>query len=304
MSNDTIRAARINAKSTIIAALITAIIGAVVSLVTFFYGQSNTERKTVEILSDYIESVDENASYQKTLQTVSEEYKKQENQIGDLKSENQQLQQELSDKEEVELKNVALISDGLKIQENVNKAILLLDDNNTYYSETMLNLILKNQLSYDHSKNTVFFNTTNENILSETKIDLFDTNVLYDGTCYKKFIASEGESFSMGSDTYNEGFEIYDDHSLFGEGDGYALFDLNGEYSKMSFLVGRTNEYEKQDVILKVYLDNEYVEEYSLNSQSPPVSLTIDLNYANNLKLEITGGSRVKYGFANVLLYY
>lgn len=72
----------------------------------------------------------------------------------------------------------------------------------------------------------------------------------------------------------------------------------------MSFLVGRTNEYEKQDVILKVYLNNEYVEEYSLNSQSSPVSLTIDLNYANNLKLEITGGSRVKYGFANVLLYY
>ncbi len=56
----------------------------------------------------------------------------------------------------------------------------------------------------------------------------------------------------MGSTTYNKGFVIYDDHSLFGEGDGYALFDLQGKYSKITFDVGRTNEYEKQDVLLKV----------------------------------------------------
>ena len=104
--------------------------------------------------------------------------------------------------------------------------------------------------------------------------------------------------------TYNKGFVIYDDHSLFGQGDGYALFDLQGKYSKISFDVGRTNEYEKQDVSLKVYLDNEYVEEYSLNAESPPITLEINLNYANSLKLEITGGSRVKYGFANVILHY
>ena len=108
----------------------------------------------------------------------------------------------------------------------------------------------------------------------------------------------------MGSSTYNKGFVIYDDHSLFGEGDGYALFDLQGKYSKISFDVGRTNEYNKDDVRLKVYLNNEYVEEYFLNAESPPVPLEINLNYANNLKLEITGGGKVIYGFANVVLSY
>ena len=53
-----------------------------------------------------------------------------------------------------------------------------------------------------------------------------------------------------------------------------------------------------------LFRSNEYVEEYSLDAESPPVPLEIDLNYANNLKLEITGGGRVKYGFANVILSY
>lgn len=146
--------------------------------------------------------------------------------------------------------------------------------------------------------------TTDSKNDSTSKINLMDTNVLYEGVCYKIYLPSESDSFSMGSKTYNTGFVMYDDHSLFGEGDGYTLFDLGGEYSKISFSVGRTNEYEKQDVKLNVYLNGEYMEEYSLNAESPPINLEIDLNYANNLKLEITGGSRVKYGFADVVLYY
>lgn len=164
--------------------------------------------------------------------------------------------------------------------------------------------MLENKLSYDAGQNMIFYGTNGENISAETKIDLFDTNVLYEGTCYRKYLPSEGNTFSMESGTYNKGFVIYDDHSILGDGDGYALFDLQGNYSKMTFDVGRTNEYEKEDIVLKVYLDDVYIEEYSLNAQSPPIPLEIDLNYANSMKLEITGGFKVKYGFANVILYY
>ena len=180
----------------------------------------------------------------------------------------------------------------------------LIVDNNNYYSESILNLILDNKLSYNSNQNTIYYTPKGENISGETKIDLFDTDVLYDGTCYETYSPSAGNTFSMGSNTYNKGFVIYDDHSFFGEGDGFALFDLQSKYSKMTFDVGRTNEYEKEDVVLKVYLNEEYVEEYSLDAQSPPISLEIDLKYANSMKLEITGGGRVKYGFANVILYY
>ncbi len=213
------------------------------------------------------------------------------------------LQNQISNTPDFDFKNSALISEGLKIQDSINKSVLLVD-NSIYYSENILNLVLKSRFSYDLNQNTVFYNTNGENISSETKIDLFNTKVLYDGTCYGTYLPSEGKTFSMGSSTYNKGFVIYDDHSLFGEGDGYALFDLQGKYSKISFDVGRTNEYNKDDVRLKVYLNNEYVEEYFLNAESPPVPLEINLNYANNLKLEITGGGKVIYGFANVVLSY
>ena len=52
----------------------------------------------------------------------------------------------------------------------------------------------------------------------------------------------------MGSGTYNEEFVIYDDHSLYENEDGYALFDLQGKYSKISFDIGRSNEYEMKEV--------------------------------------------------------
>lgn len=301
-------------KAAIISALITALIATLTSVLIFFLGnfstQATLEKNTVETLSEYFDSVDKDMSYKQALQTVyeeskqkDEEIKQKDEEISILNQQNTKFENEMSKIPNFEFKNPILIADGLKVQDSVNKSVLVVDNNN-YYSEGILNLVLKNMFSYDAAQNTVFYNATGENVFSETKVDLFETNVLYEGTCYGTFLPTDGKTFSMGSNTYNKGFVIYDDHSLFGEGDGYALFDLQGKYSKMTFDVGRTNEYEKQDVVLKVYLNDEYVEEYSLNAQSPPVQLEIGLNYANNMKLEITGGSRVKYGFSNVILYY
>ena len=272
-------------------------------LLTYFLTDTSTQATIVERLSVYFDVVDKNMSYEQAIQALREDSKELVNANLQLKAQNIDLQNKVSDTPNIEFKNPDIIADGLKVQESANKAVLVIDNKN-YYSEDMVNQMLKYKFIYSSEQNTLFYNTKQEIITSETKIDLFDTGVLYDGTCYEKFLPSDGKSFPMGSDTYNKGFVIYDDHSLFGDGDGYALFDLKGGYSKISFDVGRTNEYEKQNVVLKVYLDNEYVEEYSLNAQSPPVHLEINLNYANNMKLEITGGSRVKYGFANAILYY
>lgn len=294
-------------KGAIIGALITGFITILSSVLIFFLGdfsnQATLEKSTVETLSDYFDSVNKDMSYKQALQTIYEDSNQKDEEIRKLNQQNDDFQKQISSIPKFEFRNPFLISDGLKVQDSVNKGVIVIDDSN-YYSENILNLVLKNKLLYDSSQNTVFYNVNGENISTETKVDLFDTNVLYEGTCYGTYLPSDGNTFSMGSSTYNKGFVLYDDHSLFGEGDGYALFDLQGKYSKIAFDVGRTNEYEKQDVILKVYLNGEYVEEYPLNAQSPPVQLEIELNYANDMKLEVTGGSRVKYGFANVILYY
>lgn len=290
-------------KGEIIGALITTLGSVIIFFLGNFSTQATLEKNTVETLSEYFDSIDKDMSYEQALQTVYEDSKRKDEEISKLSVKSEDYQNQISSTPNFEFKNPTLITDGLKVQDSINKSVIVVDNKN-YYSEGILNLVLENKLSYDSTKNIVFYNANGENISAETKIDLFDTDVLYEGTCYEKYLPSDANTFSMGSSKYNKGFVIYDDHSLFGEGDGYALFDLQGNYSKIAFDVGRTNEYEKQDVILKVYLNDEYVEEYSLNAQSPPISLEINLNYAKNMKLEITGGSRVKYGFVNVTLYY
>lgn len=292
MENNTDKKTESIARSLLLAmipAIITAVLGAGVS-------HYLTQKDAIKVMNSYFEIVDNNLSFEEALQSVYDDSMRKDIKINDL-------QKQVDATPYFDIKNSTLISDGLKIEDSVNKSVIIVD-NNLYYSAGMLNLIYPNQLNYDSNKNTVFYNSKGENVSNETRIDLFSTNVLYDGICYTTFLPSEGNTFSMGSNTYNKGFVIADDHSLFGEGDGYALFDLQGKYSKITFDVGRTNEYEKQDVVLKVYLNNEYVEEYSLSAQSPPVQLEINLNYADNMKLEIIGGNRVKYGFANLVLLY
>lgn len=317
-----------NANKDIVWRIASLIVPIVCVFLTYFLTNASAQSTIVKRLAVNFDFVDKTMSFEQALQAVYEESKQKEELINELKKQdfisnqekddiinslNQQinelnehivaLQDQISNAPNLEFVDSTLISDGLKIQDRLNKSLIVVD-NTKYYSEGLLNLLLKNRFLYDPAQNTVFYNSSGENISSETKIDLFNTNVLYDGVCYGTYLPSEGRTFSMGSTTYNKGFVIYDDHSLFGDGDGYALFDLQGKYSKMTFDVGRTNEHEKQDVILKVYLNGEYSEEYSLSGQSPPISLEITLNYANNLKLEITGGTRVKYGFANVILNY
>lgn len=285
-------------KKTIIAgifAIVAALVGAGVS---FLLTQSSIEQKTVETLAGYFDFVDQDMLYKQALQTVYEDSQKIKAENEKLKSENSEL-----NKFQIEIKNAFLITDGLKKKDEISKSVAIIDSQ-VYYSDNVVNQALGNKLFYSADDNAVFYNTTNSNIKKESKIDLFSTQTLYDGNCYFLYTPSEGETFSMGSGTYNKGFVLGCDHSIFGAGDGYALFDLQKKYSKMSFDVGRTNEYSKEDVILKVYLNNEYSTEYKLNAQSPPKHLSIDLSYANNLKLEITGGSRVKYGFVNVILEY
>lgn len=283
--------------------LLSVIVPIICVILTHILTDISTQATFVERLSVYFDVVDENMSYEQAIKTMRDESQKIKNDNGKLKKQIAELQSQISSVPEIQFKNPAIIVDGLKTQENTNNSVVTLDGTN-YYSQNMLNMILDNNILYNMNDNTIYYAKNEKSVSTETKVKLLDTNVLYDGVGYDVYLPSNGDSFSMGSDTYNEGFVLYDNHSILGEGDGYALFELKRQYSKIAFDVGRTNEYEMQDVELKVYLDNKYIEVYSLNAQSPPVPLEINLNYANSLKLEITGGSKVKYGFTDVILYY
>lgn len=288
-------------KESIVNAAISAVItGLITGAIGRISGIDYGEKETYVEVNNYIKSATSDVDDYKSLVNKYDETIKINS---ELEEENSSLQSELSDVVTADIKSPSVVIDGMKSDQNWNKSTAIIGETN-YYSENILNNILEGKISYDSDKNTLFYNSKGQDVSSVTKVDALSTNVIYEGTGYEVITSSTGKEISMGSQTYNEGLEIWDDESLFGGGNGYALFDLQGKYSKLEFDVGRTNDNEKENVDLKVYLDNECKEIYHLNAETPPVHYEINLDYANSMKLEISGGTRVVYGFVNMVLHY
>lgn len=288
-------------KESIVNAAISAVItGLITGAIGMISGINYGEKETYVEVNNYIKSATSDVDDYKSLVNKYDETIKINS---ELEEENSSLQSELSDVVTADIKSPSVVIDGMKSDQNWNKSTAIIGETN-YYSENILNNILEGKISYDSDKNTLFYNSKGQDVSSVTKVDALSTNVIYEGTGYEVITSSTGKEISMGSQTYNEGLEIWDDESLFGGGNGYALFDLQGKYSKLEFDVGRTNDNEKENVDLKVYLDNECKEIYHLNAETPPVHYEINLDYANSMKLEISGGTRVVYGFVNMVLHY
>lgn len=124
----------------------------------------------------------------------------------------------------------------------------------------------------------------------------------YEGKVYWTYTSDNSDTITMAGKKYTNAFALGCDYSLFGGGDGYALFNLNSRYKTLSFDVGKIDEYEMQDVTLNIYLDGRLKDSYELSAEAISKHITVDLNNALQLKLEITGGSRVKYGFVNAII--
>lgn len=228
----------------------------------------------------------------------NEKLKKDNDTLSESISNLTDVNNELSNKDFADVHNSKLIENGLEIG-NLNNSVAIVD-NKVYYNETVLSKLLDKKIKYDYEQQFIFVG--NDNIEAITKYKFLDvSDMLYNGEVCWKCTPNEDYSFTVGGKEHRDGFVIGCDGSIFGAGDGYALFNLNGEFSQLEFDVGKTDDYELQDVTLKIYLDNEYVDEYPLSSQIPYEHISINLNYADNMKILLSDGSRVKYGFYNVI---
>lgn len=278
------------------------IITAVLTTVGAYLMQDKREESFVKSLAGRFDRIESNMDLEQALDIAIEEKRDLEQIIVSTTDEKKQLEDQLDEMIDAEIYSPALVIDGLREETSIGKGIVDLDGN-TYFSSDICARIWGKKPVFDKSKNIVYYSADNETII-ENKVDLISEHVIYDGKYHKVYEPSGGETFSMGSDTFNKGFTIgADNYSLFGEGNGYALFDLKGKYSKLNVRVARVNRGDLgiEDAILKVYLNGEYKTEYALNGQTPPTSITIDLNYANDLKLEVCG-SKIVYGFAECTL--
>ncbi len=264
--------------------VIVPIICVIITIIGSYIVQDRREESLVRSLVGRFDQIEENMDLEQALDLAFEE--------------KQHLSKKIDAMIDADVYSPGLVIDGLKTENSIGKGIVDIDGN-IYFSSDVCARIWGEKPMYDKSGNTVYYSKDTKTF-AETKLDLISEEVIYDGKYLTIYKPSDGKTFSMGSDTFNKGFTIgSDNYSLFGEGNGYALFDLKGKYSKLNISVARVNRSDLgiEDATLKVYLNGEYDKEYVLSGQKPPTDISIDLNYADNLKLEVCG-SKIVYGFA------
>lgn len=240
--------------------------------------------------------IEENNNLKVDIAAIQNDYENLEKDYFTLDGLYNALKQEYEDYTLADIIDAKLVINGLEIAE-MRKCIALVDGE-VYFSSNVLSSITGESLRYNSEQSTIFYGAQNE----VTKIPFSDvSDILYNGQVYWKYTSAGTDSFTVAGKEYADGFVIGCDHSLFGEGDGYVLFNLQGDYTKLEFDVGKTDNYEIQDVTVKIFLDGAMTEQYELSGETTSEHIEVNLNNASDLKILITGGSRVTYGFFNVV---
>lgn len=226
-----------------------------------------------------------------------------EQNIKSLQEEKDSLGKQVNDFPELMLYTPSYIKDGMEINKKSEDSICMID-NRAYVAVDVLGSVTGIPAVFDKEKNVFAFGE--EQTTEVTSYNLFDTDVLYDGNRYKKYLSSGGETFLIGGKEYREGVEV---EAAEGN-EGYLLFNMSKKYSSITFDIGRLDDSVGHGgVILEIYLDDEFVTKYDISGSIPITSMEIPVNYADSLKIVVTPGknweyaTHPEYGFVNVILH-
>lgn len=104
------------------------------------------------------------------------------------------------------------------------------------------------------------------------------------GSRQRKIFINDGESFNAGGKEFSKGFTLYS------YGDNFASFNLEQNYSSVMFYVGHVSGTIFEDILeMKVFINAEYYNTYSIDMTDAATKIEIPLNYARSMKIEITG---------------
>ena len=107
------------------------------------------------------------------------------------------------------------------------------------------------------------------------------------------------DSFIMGGNRYYKGFELSADNY----DDRYAIFNLNGKYSKISFVFGQVDQIGDRNV--NILCDDNLTKVIHHRENSLPKSYTVDIRDTYKFEISVdTGHHWGHMGFGNVRLYY
>lgn len=126
---------------------------------------------------------------------------------------------------------------------------------------------------------------------------LVDVCPPYETAKYKEYHSTDGNFFQMGGKNYSNGFTLND-------GGGFALINLNGEYSTLEFETGHVDGSPMYDDTLEFYLDGEFLKEIEVKAEGSVQKVSVPLKHALQLKIVFTGPYRhnTYCGIANAIL--
>lgn len=119
-------------------------------------------------------------------------------------------------------------------------------------------------------------------VKTTTPTYLMNAHQPYSTQYYEAYI--NGETFNMGGNLYTNGFVLYDE--------GSAVFNLAGNYTSMSLVMGHIDGSDKVDAVIKIYCDNILKKEIEIGAESLPKKITID----------VTGVEQIKFDYPYVYL--
>lgn len=131
---------------------------------------------------------------------------------------------------------------------------------------------------------------------------LVDVCPPYQTDRYSEYHSSQAQFFKMGGRDYSNGF-VLEGHQYL-EFAGYALVNLNGEYSTLNLEVGHMDGSDMYDGTLQFYLDGEFSQEVEVKAEGAVQKVSIPLKHAMQLKIiyNQTGEYYSGCGIANAIL--
>ena len=244
------------------------------------------------------EAVDVNKSNADDLQNIIDNLEQEKK---DLTEKNGKLSSEIQNAVTANLKNVKLIIDGIDTGINSKDSVAVINNKN-YYSESFVNGLIGNKdFNIDFDSNKAYIG--DKKVESTKLFDICPTPVVSDGY----YVNILSESINMSSEPYYEGFSVSSSNRYDEE---YAIFNIKGEYKDLKFLVGHIDETQMSSGTLKIYLSDDNgkfnkspVKTITINPEDLPQEINIELNYAKQVKFEMTTNDRsASWGFVDLYL--
>lgn len=184
-------------------------------------------------------------------------------------------------------KNIKVVNEGILVDTGSAEAFIA--NGTTYLPVRAVGEAVGKKVSWNGNTNTVYLGQ----VPGEKKY-LTDVCPPYDGKSYKVYKSTENKFFKMSGEKRTNGFTINWD-------EGFVIINANGEYRQATFDVGHLDGKKMIDGTLNIYLDGKLTEEIELKADDVSKKISVPLNNALQVKLEVVSHASVPYyGFADV----